>query len=370
MGDLPVAVDAAGGDIPYDAQIEGAVLACKDKGASVVLVGDQDKIEARLSGLGAKSLPISVKHASQEIGMDESPTRSVRKKPDSSLCVAYELVKSGEASAVVSAGNSGAMMAAGRFLWGLLPGIERPAIATLFPKAGEGEVLPNVILDMGANVDCHAHHLVQFAIMGSIYYETLFDRPGPRVALLSNGEESSKGTDITRAASLILKDMESMNFIGYVEGRDIVTDRVEVIVCDGFVGNVALKTMEGIARVIGEQLKIEGKKGLIRKIGMGLAKGVFRDVFKKKFDYSSYGGCPLLGLTRLALVLHGSSGPRSVKNAVGVAENFVSLSMTSKIGEAIRQFEEVDSDVDVDIASGVVPEAESPGSDKSKRRRS
>jgi len=217
----------------------------------------------------------------------------------------------------------------------------RPAIATLLPKAGDGEIKPNVILDMGANVDCHAHHLVQFAIMGSIYHETLFDSSNPKVALLSNGEEPTKGTDMTRAAAQLLKEIDSLNYIGYVEGRDIVTDAADVIVCDGFVGNVTLKTMEGIARVIGDQLKIEGNRGPFRKLGMLLSRGILKAVFKKKFDYTTYGGCPLLGLTRLALVLHGSSDFRSVKNAAKVANNCQNLSMTSRIGDAIRQFEEI-----------------------------
>ncbi len=349
----PIAIDAAGGDKPYDAQVEGAVVAFKEFGTKSALVGKEDLIRAKLEALGAKDLGIEVFNATEEIGMDESPTRSIRKKPDSSLCVAYNLVKDGKASSVISAGNSGAMMAAGRFIWGALPGIERPAIASLIPKAGEGDVKPNVILDMGANVDCHAHHLVQFAIMGSIYHETLLKSTKPKVALLSNGEELSKGTDVTRAAAQLLKDMDFVNFIGYVEGRDIVTGAADVIVCDGFVGNVALKTMEGIARVIGEQLKIEGSKGPLRKLGMLLSRGILKAVFKKKFDYTSYGGCPLLGLPKLSLVLHGSSGVRSVKNALKVAAKFDELGMTQKIADAIGQFEETDEDVEVaeDIGS-------------------
>jgi len=350
---IPIAIDAAGGDEPYNAQIEGAVVALKEYGKQSILVGREEAISSKLEALGASGLNLAVRNATEEIGMDESPTRSIRKKPDSSLCVAYQLVKEGDASAVISAGNSGAMMAAGRFIWGLLPGIERPAIASLIPKAGEGDVKPNVILDIGANVDCHAHHLVQFAIMGSIYHETLLESSRPKVALLSNGEELNKGTDVTRAAAQILKEMDYVNFIGYVEGRDIVTDAADVIVCDGFVGNVALKTMEGIARVIGEQLKIEGNRGPFRKLGMLLSKGILKSVFKKKFDYTSYGGCPLLGLPKLSLVLHGSSGVRSVKNAVNVAANFAELGMTKKIADAIGQFEETEDEVEVadDIGS-------------------
>ena len=348
LSNLPVAIDAAGGDLSYGPQIEGVVDAYKKgicRGPSVVLVGNSEKIKSKLKSLKAENLPILIEHASQEISMKDSPIRSVRKKPNSSLCVAYELVKNGKASSVVSAGNSGAMMAAGKFIWGLMPGIERPAIAALLPKSGKEEVLPNLILDAGANVDCHAHHLVQFAIMGSIYYETLFenklpDKFKPKIGLLSNGEEASKGNDITRSTALLLSEIESLNYIGYVEGRDIVTAAVDVIICDGFVGNVVLKTMEGIASVMGKQLKIEGNKGVVRKLGMLLAKGVFRDVFKNKFDYTTYGGCPLLGLNNLALVLHGSSDYRSFMNAIKVEQVFTNLSMMSKIAEAIGQFEE------------------------------
>jgi len=338
---LPVAVDAAGGDVPYDSQIEGSVQAVKEFGIKPLLVGNKEKISARIDSLGANDLDLKIVHASQEITMGDSPIRSVRKKPDSSLCVAYNLVKNGEASSIISAGNSGALMAAGRFIWGLMPGIERPAIATLLPKAGDNN--PNVILDMGANVDCHAHHLVQFAIMGSIYCETLFGTESPKVALLSNGEEAYKGNDVTRSTAQTLKEIETLNYVGYVEGRDLGKETADVIVCDGFVGNVVLKTMEGLARLIADQIKIEAKSGLTSRLSMGLAKPVLKSVFEHKFDYSSYGGCPLLGLTELSLVLHGSSGPKSVKNAVKIAKNFIDLKMIEKIAIAIQQYEEVES---------------------------
>lgn len=342
---LPVAVDASGGDEPYSVQIEGAVEASKEWGLKSVLVGDQSIISTKLDALGASDLGISIQHASQEILMGDSPTRAVRKKPDSSLCVSYNLVKEGKASSLISAGNSGALMAAGRFIWGLMPGIERPAIATILPKAGDQR--PNVILDMGANVDCHAMHLVQFAIMGSIYFENLFDSNQPKVGLLSNGEELSKGNDVTRSAAQILKGMDAVNFVGYVEGRDLGKDKADVIVCDGFVGNVVLKTMEGLARMIGDQIKFEAKSGLFSRLSMWLAKPKLKHVFENKFDYSSYGGCPLLGLTGLALVLHGSSTSRSIKNGVRIAHDFSSRGMTEKIASAIQIHAEKESEESV-----------------------
>lgn len=350
---LPIAVDAMGGDLGLKVQVEGAIEAYKEFGASSILVGPEQDLKAAIEGFGAGSLPLEVRHASQVIEMDDSPARAVRRKPDSSLCVAYNLVQYGEASAILSSGNSGAMMAAGRIICGLLPGIERPAIATPVPVAGSDR--PNVLLDSGANVDCHAQNLVQFAVMGSIYYRCLFEIEQPKLALLSNGTESSKGTDVIRAASAILSQMESLNFIGFVEGRDVTTDAVDVVVCDGFVGNVLLKSMEGMVRLVFEELQAQSKKGLIRKLGMGLSRGAYKDVFRDKFDYTSHGGAPLLGLTKLGLVLHGSSDARAVKSAIRLADSFASRKMTEQITVAMTQLDETLStgEIDRDILSGV-----------------
>lgn len=335
---LPIAVDAMGGDKGLEVVVEGAVAAHLEFGVRSILVGPKETLKARLSALGASQLPIEIFHASETIEMGESPTRAVRKKPDSSLCVAYQLVQTGRASAVISAGNSGAMMAAGRIICGLLSGIERPAIATLIPVAGEGT--PNVILDAGANVDCNAHNLVQFAIMGSRYSKALFGKVSPTVGLLSNGTEPSKGTDVLRAAALELSKLKQVNYIGYVEGRDIPTDKADVIVCDGFVGNVVLKALEGSVRLIFNQLLHEGKKGLFRKFGLGLSRGLYKEVFLEKFDYSAHGGAPLLGLCKLALVLHGASDVRAVKNAIRVADSFAQKQMVEKLAAELSQLEE------------------------------
>ncbi len=356
----PIAVDTMGGDHGFEVQVEGAVEAYEEVGARSVLVGPKDDLLAKLRSLGAGDKPISIEHAPDVISMDASPARAVRRKPDSSLCVAYRLVNDGKASAVLSAGNSGAMMVAGSMLCGLLPGIERPAIATLLPVAGSDQ--PNVILDSGANVDCHAQNLVQFAVMGSIYHSSLFDSQSPRVALLSNGSEASKGTDVIRAASMALGELESINYVGYVEGRDCTTDAADVIVCDGFVGNVLLKASEGCARLVAEQIKHEAKKRFFSRIGLRLSRAVLREVFINKFDYTAYGGAPLLGLKQLAIVLHGSSDARAVKNAIKLADSFAQQGMTQNISAAISRLEEERSSViDRDILSGVFNKSSSNG---------
>jgi glycerol-3-phosphate acyltransferase PlsX len=335
---MPVAVDAMGSDHGPRVMVEGAVQAYKEIGATSILVGPKEDLSSILASLGASDLPIYIRHAPQIIEMDDSPVRSVRRKPDASLCVAYDLLNRSEVSAMLSAGNSGAMMAAGKILCGLVPGIERPAIATIIPVAGIGK--PNVVLDSGANVDCHAQNLVQFAVMGSIYYSSLFGVTNPRVALLSNGTEPSKGTDVVRAAAATLSQLETINYIGFVEGRDATVDKVDVVVCDGFVGNVLLKATEGAVRLVYEQLKHEAKRSLIRKLGATLFKGALSEVFSHKFDYTAYGGAPLLGLSKLAFVLHGSSDARAVKSAIRLAHTFATNGMTQKIIQELTSLED------------------------------
>lgn len=336
--ELPVAVDSTGGDRGIKVQVEGAVAAFQEFGARSILIGPEEVLKNELDAAGGAQLPIEIVHAPDTIAMDESPTRAVRRKPDSSLCVVCRLVKSGRASSVISSGNSGALMAAGRIIFGLLPGIERPAIATLIPIAG-GK-LPNIILDSGANVDSHARNLVQFAIMGSVYFSSLLKVDRPKVALLSNGSEPSKGTDVIRGAAMVLSQLESINYIGYVEGRDIPAEKTNVIVCDGLVGNVVLKAMEGCVRLVYDELIHEGQKGLIRRLGLALSRGVYRHVFGHRFDPTAHGGSPLLGLKRLALVLHGASDARAVKNAVRVADTFARAKMTEKIALELASLED------------------------------
>jgi len=346
----PIAVDTMGGDKGLGVQVEGAVQAHREFGSDIVLVGPETDLRQKLESLTGNRNYLEIAHAPDVITMDDSPTRAVRKKPESSLCIAYNLVQQGKASAILSSGNSGAMMAAGRIICGLLPGIERSAIATLIPVAGDG--LPNVVLDSGANVECHAHHLVQFAVMGSVYYECLFseqlkrrngnDSVKPKVALLSNGEEPSKGTDIIRSAFAVLREMENIKFVGFIEGRDVPAQMADVIVCDGLVGNVLLKGMEGCVKLFFDQLLHEGHKSLVGKLALWLSKGTYRRVFREKFDYSNYGGAPLLGLRKLAIVLHGSSDSRAVKNAIKIGQTFAALKMTEKIASELGQLEELE----------------------------
>ena len=335
---LPIAIDAMGGDLGLEVQVEGAVRAFKEFGSDSILVGPSLELRSVIESLGASSLPIAIEDAPDTISMEDSPSKAVLRKPQASLCVAYQLVESGRASAMMSSGNSGAMMAAGTIISGLMPGIKRPAIATLLPGLGENP--PNVVIDSGANVDCHAHNLVQFAVMGAIYYSCLFNVDHPKVALLSNGTEASKGTDILRAAAIEIARLQRINYVGYIEGRDIPTDKAQVIVCDGFVGNVALKAMEGCVRLIADQLTHESQRTLGGKLGQFLLRGVFHEVFRQRFDYTAHGGAPLLGLRRLAVVLHGSSDARAVMNAIRVSAAFARARMCERIGTELAQLED------------------------------
>lgn len=326
---MKIALDAMGGDHAPVVEVEGAVLAAKEYGSNVILVGDSDAVKKELSKHNAGNLPISVRHASEVIGMDESPSKALRKK-DSSMRVAFELVKNGEADAVVSAGNSGAAMATAMFVLRKLEGVDRPAIATVMPTL-KGAC---VVLDVGANVDCKPFHLAQFAIMGDVYANFILKKDRPRVGLLSNGEEESKGTDVTRETHAILKQLP-MNYIGYIEGRDIFAGNSDVVVCDGFVGNVVLKTSEGLADAISLMLKEEIMKSPLAKFGYLLSKGAFRR-FKKKVDYSEYGGAPLLGIDGVGIISHGSSTPNAIKNAIRVAQEFSSSGVNKILLDHLR----------------------------------
>ncbi|HMO16904.1 MAG TPA: phosphate acyltransferase PlsX [Oligoflexia bacterium] len=348
---LPLALDTMGGDLGPRVQVEGAIRAFKDKSVKSILVGPENELRDIVSGFGASDLGFRIEHAPDVIEMSAAPAKAVRRKPNSSLCVAYNLVIEGKASGILSSGNSGAMMAAGRMICGLLPGIERPAIATLIPTYGDGH--PNVVIDSGANVDCHANHLVHFAVMGAIYHSSLFGKVRPRVALLSNGSEPSKGTDMIRSASMILSEMEGVNYVGYVEGRDVTSNKTDVVVCDGFVGNVLLKGMEGCVTLIYKQMLHEARSSIVSRIGFFLAKKALKAVFRGKFDHSAHGGAPLLGLKELAMVLHGSSEARAVESALLLSDSFVKSGMTRKITSAMSALEEQLVDLDGSFVSGM-----------------
>jgi glycerol-3-phosphate acyltransferase PlsX len=331
-----IAVDAMGGDRAPAVVVEGAWLAAKELGVEVVLIGDKQAIERELTQLKAGSLAIV--SASQTVAMHESASSALKKK-DSSMKIAFDLMKKGEVQAVVSAGNSGAMMAMGMFVMGRLPQVARPAILVVVPSVGKG----TVVVDAGANVDCKPHHLAQFGIMGAIYAERVLGIDQPRVGVLSNGEENGKGTDLTRAACALLAE-SSVNYIGYVEGRDIFNASVDVVVCDGFTGNVALKTMEGVASFAGEVLREAFQKNLSSRLGYLMTRNALRQAYRR-LDYAEYGGAPLIGLDGVAIVAHGGSNPLAIKNAIRAANDAVEHDMNRQIMEVLGSTAALGSDV-------------------------
>jgi len=309
-----IAVDAMGGDHAPASIVAGAVQGARDFGIGVDLVGNEAQVREALTGLGADGLDVAVVHAEQVVTMDEAPAQVVRRKRKSSIWIANQRVKDGTCQAVISAGNTGACMATSLFVLGPLPGVERPAIATSLPTLTG----TSIMLDVGANVDCKAAHLVQFAYMGHEYAKRVNGLPSPRVGLLSVGEEESKGTSVTRDVHATLKG-SPINFIGNVEGRDIFTGNADVIVCDGFIGNVALKTSEGLAEAMMLLLRREIVRTPFGKVGYLLLKPAF-DRFRKKVSYAEYGGAPLLGLDGISIICHGRSDPWAIRNALGVAK--------------------------------------------------
>jgi len=328
---MRVAVDAMGGDNAPVVEVEGAVSAAKEFGIPVTLVGDTERLRHELAKYDIKGLDILLQHASEVVEMHDSASDAVRKKKDSSIRVAFELVKQGVAEAVVSAGNSGATMAAGMFVLKRLRGIERPAIAQIFPTL-KGTTL---VLDVGGNVDCKPLHLVQFAIMGEVYARYAMGVEKPTIGLLSNGEEESKGNELTRETHAILKDI-SLDYVGYVEGRDIFSGTVDVIVCDGFVGNVVLKLSEGLAEAVGKMLKDEIKQSFLSKIGYLLSQKAFNN-FKKKVDYSEYGGAPLLGIDGVGMICHGGSNVKAIKNAIRFAYEYAQKRINQRMAEKLEE---------------------------------
>ncbi|MDP2652127.1 MAG: phosphate acyltransferase PlsX [bacterium] len=310
-----IAVDAMGGDHAPGVVVDGALLAVHELGVEIVLVGEKEAVEQELAQ-HPRTSAVAVVPASQVIAMHESPSSALRKK-DSSMKVAFEMMKRGEVEAVVSAGNSGAMMATGMFVMGTLSEVVRPAILIVVPSISRA----TVVVDAGANVDCKPGHLVQFGLMGSIYAERILGIKEPRVGVLSNGEEDGKGNELTRAASEQLS-ATALNYIGYVEGRDIFNGRVDVVVCDGFTGNVALKTMEGVASLAGEVLKSAFEKNLASRFGYLLARNALREAHRR-LDYAEYGGAPLIGLDGVGIIAHGGSNPRAIKNAIRAARDAV-----------------------------------------------
>jgi glycerol-3-phosphate acyltransferase PlsX len=328
---LTIAVDAMGSDNCPKPEVEGALLAAKSFDVKVILVGRQDALIRELDRhYEWRKLPIEVHHASEVVTMEDTAGRALRGKKDSSIRVASRLVRDGVAHGVVSAGNTGAVMATTKMVQGMLPGVDRPALASAFPTLN-GK--PAVMIDVGANVDSNPHMLAQFAVMGDIYSRVIFHTRNPRVGILSIGEEEHKGNQLTHDATPLLKTL-SLNFIGNVEGRDVYTGTVDVIVCDGFVGNVALKVSEGLVEVVREMLRESLKANMQRKVGALLAQGAFAD-FKKRVDYTEYGGAPLLGLKGICIICHGRSNAKAVKNAIRVAAEFAAGKINDRIASEL-----------------------------------
>jgi glycerol-3-phosphate acyltransferase PlsX len=329
---LTIALDAMGGDHAPKAEVDGAVRAAGSLSVKVILVGQQDVVRRELEQhKGYQELPIEIIHASERISMGESAAKAVRSKRDSSMRVASRLVRDGCAQGFVSAGNTGAVMATAKMVQGVVPGVERPAILGLLPTM-EGK--PVVVVDVGANVDCTPDMLAQFAVMGDIYSRQILRRPNPRVGLLSIGEEEHKGNDLTRAAGPLLKKL-SLNFIGNVEGRDVYGGKVDVVVCDGFIGNVALKVSEGVGELVKHLLRESLEATISGKIGYAISRNAFAD-FKKRLDYSEYGGAPLLGVRGGCIICHGRSNANAIMNAIRVAAEFSDGKVNQRIEEELR----------------------------------
>ncbi len=320
-----IALDAMGSDRAPKPEIEGAILAARQYGVRVLLVGPETVVKAELDRhRAAAHLPIEIVHAGEYITMEDK-VEAIRAKRDSSMRVGLRMVREGQANGFVTAGNTGAAMATAKIVLGAVPGVDRPALAAVFPTAPGN---PAMLLDVGANVDCTAENLEQFAVMGDIYFRAMFGNPssrklgalGPRVGLLSIGEEESKGNDLTREAFQLLKNLP-LNFVGNVEGRDLFNGKVDVIVADGFVGNVALKISEGVSNLVRTALKESLKTTITRQVGALLSRSAFTD-FKKRLDHTEYGGAPLLGVKGVCIITHGSSNANAMKNAVRVAAEF------------------------------------------------
>jgi glycerol-3-phosphate acyltransferase PlsX len=354
-----IALDAMGSDRSPKPEVEGAIHAARSYGVRVLLVGPETTIKAELERHpSASRLPIEIVQASQVIAMEDKAVQAVRSKRDSSMRVGLRLVRERRADGFVTAGNTGAAMATAKMVLGALHGVDRPALAAVFPTApGTAAIL----LDVGANVDCKPHNLEQFAVMGEIYFRSMFGQSSfgqssfarstfgaarrPRVGLLSIGEEETKGNQLTRESFQLLKRLP-LNFVGNVEGRDLFNGHVDVIVADGFVGNVALKISEGVANLVRTVLKESLKATISRQVGYMLSRSAFSD-FKKRIDHTEYGGAPLLGLRGVCIITHGSSNANAIKNAVRVAAEFSERRINEEIEQGLAQLHPAPVKLDV-----------------------
>lgn len=333
-----VALDAMGGDNAPGEIILGAVQAAREYGIGVYLVGREEVIRAELAKHDTTGLDLPIVHTDEVIEMDDHPATAVRRKKNASIILALQLVRDGKALGAVSAGNSGAMMAASLFTLKRLPGVDRPALGGIFPTKDKA----CLVIDMGANTDCKPEYLQQFALMGSIYMERIFKTSSPRVGLLANGEEESKGNQQVVETHKLLKQNAAalgINFIGNVEGRDIPAGVVDIVVCDGFVGNVVLKLSEGLAETLLGLIRTEMTSSLVNKLAAAILKPGLRKVFKR-LDYAEYGGVPLLGVNGSAIISHGRSNAKAIKNALRVARQTAETGVAQAITEGLTKIEQ------------------------------
>lgn len=337
MSERPViAVDAMGGDFGPSVVVPGAIEAARLYDLRVLLVGDTPQIQAELDKIDLVNVDYGIVQADEVVHMNEKPSDILRRKKNSSIQVACRLVKEGKADGVVSAGHSGAAVACGMFIIGRLPGVERPALAALLPT----EKNPVVVIDAGANVDCRPYHLFQFGLMGDAFARDLLDYPAPRITLLSIGEEEGKGNSQVKEAYELLKMAQNLNFLGNAEGRDIFTGDIDVVICDGFVGNIVVKMSEGLAMSLMRMLKGLFTSSFLPALGAMLAKGAFKK-FARTIDYASYGGAPLLGLKGLVIVCHGRSNSLAMRNAIQMSATFVRKGTNARLAETIMANDEL-----------------------------
>ncbi len=332
-----IAVDVMGGDFGPSVVVPGALQAAREGGFAILLVGREDEVRSEVAKHNTNGIALEIVHAAEVAEMGEKPSDILRRKKDASIQVACRLVKEGRAQGVVSPGHSGASVACGMFIIGRVPGVERPALATVMPT----EKAPAVVVDVGANVDCKPHHLFQFGLMAEAYAKDILGHDKPKVGLLSIGEEEGKGNSQVKEAYDIFKLAQNINFVGNVEGRDLFTGDVDIIVCDGFVGNVVLKLSEGLSTSLSRILKREllGST-LAAKLGTLLAKGAFKR-FARFVDYAEYGGAPLLGLQGIMIVCHGRSNSKAIASATKMAAVFVEKRTNERLVANISANEEL-----------------------------
>lgn len=327
-----IVVDAMGSDHAPESEIQGSILASRKLGVAVLLVGPEDQLRPRLAAaLHGEHLPISILHAPEWISMEDKAAQALRSKPNSSMRLGLKRVREGSSAGFFTAGNTGAAMATAKMVLGMLPGVDRPALATVLPTTAG----PSLLLDVGANVDSDPENLVQFALMGNIYAREVLGISAPRVGLLSIGEEDSKGNAQTRETLPLLRADSSLRFIGNVEGRDLFNGHADVVVCDGFVGNVALKASEGLAKLVSSSLRESLRSTVTSQLGALLSQRAFK-TFKKRLDYTEYGGAPLLGVRGACIIGHGSSDANAILNGIRVTAEFAQARVNDAIATAIQ----------------------------------